>query len=53
MIVTRGAFPVQLQKTFDSMSELLNICAKILVNTEPLLKKVCLRIKKEEIYELK
>ncbi|VBB33594.1 unnamed protein product [Acanthocheilonema viteae] len=40
MIVTRGTFPAQLQKTFDSMSELLDICAKILVNTEPLLAKL-------------
>uniref|UniRef100_A0A915PSM5 Uncharacterized protein n=1 Tax=Setaria digitata TaxID=48799 RepID=A0A915PSM5_9BILA len=40
MIVTRGIFPEQLQKTFDSMSELLNICAKILVNTDPLLTKL-------------
>ncbi|EJD74132.1 CBR-PLL-1 protein [Loa loa] len=40
MIVTRGVFPAQLQKTFDSMSELLDICAKILVNTEPLLSKL-------------
>ncbi|VDM94873.1 unnamed protein product, partial [Onchocerca ochengi] len=39
MIVTRGVFPAQLQKTFDSMSELLDICAKILVNTDPLLTK--------------
>uniref|UniRef100_A0A0R3S5X6 Senescence domain-containing protein n=1 Tax=Elaeophora elaphi TaxID=1147741 RepID=A0A0R3S5X6_9BILA len=40
MIVTRGVFPAQLQKTFDSMSELLDICAKILVNTESLLAKL-------------
>ncbi|VDN20311.1 unnamed protein product [Gongylonema pulchrum] len=37
MIVTHGVFPEQLQKTFDSMSVLLDICAKILVNTDPLL----------------
>ncbi|CAG9538908.1 unnamed protein product [Cercopithifilaria johnstoni] len=40
MIVTNGAFPVQLQKTFDSMSELLNICAKILDNIDSLLTKL-------------
>ncbi|EJW83610.1 hypothetical protein WUBG_05476 [Wuchereria bancrofti] len=40
MIVTRGIFPAELQKTFDSMSELLDICAKILVNTDPLLTKL-------------
>ncbi|VDK79797.1 unnamed protein product [Litomosoides sigmodontis] len=40
MIVTRGIFPVQLQKTFDSMSELLSVCAKILVDTDPLLEKL-------------
>lgn len=37
VIVTRGAFPERLQKTFDSMSVLLNICAKILSNTDALL----------------
>ncbi|KAK6100671.1 Phosphatidylinositol-specific phospholipase C X domain family protein [Brugia pahangi] len=40
IIVTRGIFPAELQKTFDSMSELLDICAKILVNTDPLLTKL-------------
>ncbi|VDM97975.1 unnamed protein product [Thelazia callipaeda] len=52
IIVTRGVFPEKLQRTFDSMSALLDICAKIQINTNPLLMKLEKTIKQiSECYE--